>query len=80
MIAKISPLSQLSYNILEYHYQCAWQKNLFTNALVGYTPVAALGLGFDDDVHPATITIAATRAKATNMWYFFIFPSPTEVF
>jgi uncharacterized membrane protein YozB (DUF420 family) len=42
--------------------------------------LTGLGLGFDDDVHPATITITPVRAISVNMWYFFIFPSPTEVF
>jgi hypothetical protein len=33
-----------------------------------------------DEVHPATITITPARAMSANMLYFFIFPSPTEVY
>ncbi|MDD1725805.1 MAG: hypothetical protein LUQ34_02865 [Euryarchaeota archaeon] len=47
---------------------------VFAAVVIGLAVVAlGLGLGFDDDVQPAAITIAATRPKATSMWYFFIF-------
>jgi hypothetical protein len=42
--------------------------------------LAGLGLGLEDDVHPATITMTPARATSANMLYFFIFLSPTEFF
>jgi hypothetical protein len=32
-----------------------------------------LGLGFDDDVHPAIMTIAPAQTTSSNIAYFFIF-------
>ena len=40
--------------------------------------LAELGLVFDDDVHPAIITVAPATTTSTKMRCFFIFSSPTD--